>query len=233
MGKLAIRRILLRLSPINFDGQTGNQESSVLDNTWIPFIDTYYFVQQYSDTDEGERLIDAQTWSNTEYVSTTMNGDETVFGVNFVDGRIKGYPKYDPMSGAPFKLFARYVRGNTNVGINDFVDNGDVTVTDQATGLMRMKADDGPFNWEEALSYAENLTLAGYSDWRVPNAKELQSIVDYTRSPDTTNSPAIDTTIFSTTLLAWTSSCDGSYLTNYPHLALNQTLLSRGFLTRV
>ena len=33
-------------------------------------------------------------------------------------------------------------------------------------------------NWEDALSYAENLELAGYSDWRLPNAKELQSIVE-------------------------------------------------------
>ncbi|WP_058485020.1 Lcl C-terminal domain-containing protein [Defluviitalea phaphyphila] len=45
--------------------------------------------------------------------------------------------------------------------------------------------------WEEALAYAENLELAGYTDWRLPNAKELQSIVDYTRSPGTTDSAAI------------------------------------------
>jgi hypothetical protein len=53
-------------------------------------------------------------------------------------------------------------------------------------------------NWEDALNYAEDMKLAGYSDWRLPNAKELQSIVDYTRSPDTTDSAAIDT-MFKTT----------------------------------
>ena len=32
----------------------------------------------------------------------------------------------------------------------------------------------------------------GHGDWRLPSAKELQSIVDYRRSPDTTRSAAID-----------------------------------------
>jgi len=57
-----------------------------------PFIDTLYFPFEYGDTDNDERVIDAQYWSGTEYVSETMNGDDTVFGVNFADGRIKGYP---------------------------------------------------------------------------------------------------------------------------------------------
>ncbi len=47
-------------------------------------------------------------------------------------------------------------------------------------------------NWSDALQYAENAKYAGYSDWRLPDTKELESIVDYTRSPATSNSAAID-----------------------------------------
>ena len=36
------------------------------------------------------------------------------------------------------------------------------------------------------------MDYAGHSDWRLPTAKELQSLVDYSRSPDHTDSPAID-----------------------------------------
>ncbi len=79
--------------------------------------------------------------------------------------------------------------------------NGDGTVTDQATSLMWMQSDSlTNYNWQEALEYAEQLEYAGYDDWRLPNIKELQSIVDYTRSPDTHNSAAIDP-IFNTTAI--------------------------------
>lgn len=163
------------------------------------FIDVDYFNQPLGDVSIGEREIDAQTWSSTEYVGLTMNGDETVFGVNFVDGRIKGYPKYQKSTGNANTMYFRMVRGNTEYGQNNFIDNGDSTVSDLATGLMWQQADDATGrDWEEALAYAESLELASYSDWRLPNAKELQSIVDYSRSPQTTNSPAINP-IFETT----------------------------------
>lgn len=35
-------------------------------------------------------------------------------------------------------------------------------------------------------------TFLGHSDWRLPNAKELQSLVDYTRAPAVTQSATID-----------------------------------------
>ena len=174
-------------SLIQFTGVNGGSpESSIL------FINDAYFLQPWGDTEAGERYIDAQTWSSTQYVGTTMNHNETVFGVNFVDGRIKGYPMNKPGSSIPNEMYFRLVRGNSSYGINDFVDNGDGTVSDLATGLMWQQADDGiARNWEEALAYAESLEHAGYGDWRLPNAKELHSIVDYSRAPDVTGSPAI------------------------------------------
>lgn len=76
---------------------------------------------------------------------------------------------------------------------------------------MWQKADDGiSRDWETALSYAENLNLDNYTDWRLPNAKELQSLVDYTRSPQTTNSPAINT-IFDTTSILDPNGNSGQY----------------------
>lgn len=157
-----------------------------------PFIDTNYFTQPLGDTNQGEREIDAQVWSSTEFVGKTMKNDDTVFGVNFVDGRIKGYPKYDPRTHEANKMYFRLVRDNDSYGENSFIDNGDGTITDKATGLMWQKADSQKgLNWQDALQYSENLSLAGHDDWRVPNAKELQSIVDYTRSPATSNSATI------------------------------------------
>lgn len=173
----------------------------------IPYIDNNFFDFEYGDIDAGERLIDVQEWSSTRYVGTTMNGDPTAFGVNFADGRIKGYPI--SIQGQPHSLFARYVRGPTNYSINQFVDNSDGTVTDVATGLMWVGNDSGlTLNWEDALRYAETNTTAGHTDWRLPDAKELQSIVDYTRAPLITGTAAIDTNFFNVTTnesYFWTS----------------------------
>ena len=180
-------------SLILFSGQVKGEKAIEM------FIDTEYFNQPLGDVNANEREIDAQTWSATEYVGKTMNADATVFGVNFVDGRIKGYPKNNPRTKNKNKMYFRMVRGNTAYGENNFIDNNDGTISDLATGLMWQKADDGiGKDWETSLSYAENLELASHSDWRLPNAKELQSIVDYSSSIQTTNSPAIDP-IFETT----------------------------------
>ena len=199
---------LIDFNGLDPSGYNGSNTSSL-----VPFIDTDYFDFGYGDTSAGERIIDAQFASSTQYVSTTMGGAETMFGVNFADGRIKGYPT-GPMPGqSEGKLYyVLYVRGNTEYGDNDFTDNGDPStgsgqagaITDNATGLMWSQDDSNSgLNWEQALAYVEaqnDANYLGYSNWRLPNAKELQSIVDYSRSPDTTNSAAIDP-VFNTTTI--------------------------------
>ena len=191
-------------SLIDFRGGCGR---TVAQST--PYIDTRYFDFVFGDETKGERIIDAQYWSATEYLGKTMRNNATTFGVNFADGRIKGYPNKLIMQRGAGHQFVRYVRGNPKYGINDFADNGDGTVTDRATGLTWMKADsDKPMNWQAALKYAEELKLAGKDDWRLPNAKEMQSIVDYTRAPEPTDpkakkGPAIDPIFTMTNPEAW------------------------------
>ena len=108
-----------------------------------PFIDDV-FDFEYGDTGSGERIIDSQFATNNKYVSTTMEGADTMFGVNFADGRIKGYPTGPLPRQSEGKLFfVLYVRGNKDYGINDFFDNGNGTITDNATGLTWKQNDSG------------------------------------------------------------------------------------------
>jgi len=59
---------------------------------------------------------------------------------------------------------------------------GNNTVVDQGTGLEWQKSDDAtPRNWQNALAYCENLSLDSKTDWRLPNIRELKSIVDVNR----------------------------------------------------
>ncbi len=64
--------------------------------------------------------------------------------------------------------------------------------TDNVTGLMWQKDMGEKMTWSEAHEMVQSFNLAGYDDWRIPNAKELQSIVDYTRAPDVTGTAAIN-----------------------------------------
>src|SRR4030066_830195 len=141
-------------SLIMFSGAEASPDATSTDGL-VPFIDTNYFNFAFGDLSAGERIIDAQFATSTIYVSTTMTGDRTMFGVNFAEGRINGYPA-DQTIGK--KYYVLYVRDNTAYGINEYVDNGDGTITGNATGLMWMKNDNGAaVSWENALSYAEGL----------------------------------------------------------------------------
>lgn len=97
-----------------------------------------------------------------------------------------------------------------------FIDLSDGTVKDTHTGLVWMRCAIGSswsgsectgsgmtFFWDDALKLASDYDYADSSDWRVPNIKELNSIVELS-----CGSPAINMTIFPDAAGAefWTSS---------------------------
>lgn len=96
-----------------------------------------------------------------------------------------------------------------------FTDHGNGTVTDTLTGLMWAKCLAGRSgatcltgtqssgNWQAALTLADGSTLAGYTDWRLPNIKELSSIVE-----QRCVNPAINLAVFPNTPnpLTWSAS---------------------------
>lgn len=84
-------------------------------------------------------------------------------------------------------------RSNVNITKPDslYTDHDNGTVTDNSTGLMWQKCPVGLVgsdclmgnlersSWQAALAIANNNTHAGYSDWRLPNIKELISLKDF------------------------------------------------------
>ena len=57
--------------------------------------------------------------------------------------------------------------------------------SDSATGLVWQDDSEAKTNnedWNKAKSYCENLTLGGYSDWRLPNIYELTTLLDNTKA---------------------------------------------------
>ena len=103
-----------------------------------------------------------------------------------------------------------------------YSDNGDGTVTDPATGLMWMRCSMGQtwtgvtcdgiadtYTWDVASTLPITTSFAGQSDWRLPNMRELQTIVDRAKF-----NPAVDSAAFPNTPASsfWSS-------TTYPDIS--------------
>lgn len=89
--------------------------------------------------------------------------------------------------------------------------NGDDVVIDLATGLMWPADGSGEgcafgntATWDNSIIYLNGLDFAGFTDWRLPNFRELSSIIDYGHYD-----PIFDVTLFPNTLLDyyWSSTC--------------------------
>jgi hypothetical protein len=150
------------------------------------------------------------TQSSIYWSSTTDWFTSGAWGVLFDGGDVYGSIQYN-------YNYVRCVRGNSSA--STFTDNGDDTVTDQKTRLVwQQETSSSPMTWETALTYCEDLTLASQSDWRLPNIKELGSIVDRSQS-----SPAIDTTAFPWTQSSgyWSSTPGAGYGSSAWHVGFS------------
>ncbi|MGD1823672.1 MAG: DUF1566 domain-containing protein [Pleomorphochaeta sp.] len=182
-----------------------------------PYIDTDYFDFFYDEA----KPYTGSYWTSTVCKMPAENDYEEMeknYGFNWADGHLKSYADGYNIDGSEsdysIPAGVRAVRGEENVyGVNDFQDNEDYTISDNATGLMWTQVDSGYLNddgsfrnstddnfglgrdWVDTLSWVEDMndiSLFGYNDWRLPNIKELQSIVEYEK----TELPATDPDFF-------------------------------------
>ena len=79
-------------------------------------------------------------------------------------------------------------KGVAVAGSRFTVDGTGFCVTDNLTGLMWIRTPDSTLRiWQDAMTYANGFTnFCGYSDWRLPNKKELISLINYGQANTTT-----------------------------------------------
>lgn len=144
-------------------------------------------------------------WSSTLHAQ----GTDGAWIVNMWDGVVRGYvtSHYDgyvwPVRGEVTSQPAPIWKTGKTVGyyagddgylqrgvawpVPRFTDNKDGTITDNLTGLMWTQdanlANDQK-TWQASLDYVAGMNTGmypnyGYTDWRLPNRKELRSLTDY------------------------------------------------------
>lgn len=215
----------------NLDGELNPEDISLC----VPYIDSDYFDFFYDEN----RPYTGSYWTSSVTEIPAENEYEEMeknYGFNWADGHLKsygdGYYLDGSSSGSSIPAGVRAVRGEEGIyGVNDFVDNSDGTITDQATGFMWSQQDSGAVNsdgtirseddenyglgrtWVDTLAWVQEMNAVnylGYSDWRLPDAKELQSIIQYGIS----ELPANDVEYFDLSRLdcyMWTSTTSGDF----------------------
>jgi hypothetical protein len=115
----------------------------------------------------------------------TADDQESIQAAQGKGAAKKLVPAYVPKTGATIS-YAPGDDGDLQKGLPwpepRFIDNGDGTVTDKLTTLiwtLNAQAIPGQMDWYTALQACNDFVFAGYDDWRMPNVREMYSLVDY------------------------------------------------------
>jgi hypothetical protein len=113
----------------------------------------------------------------------------------------EGYSRNSILDGFLFSeefsiLCKEYNIEPVTASFHHYTNNGDDTVRDNITGLIWQDSgfvadENQKRTLEDGKEYCNNLSLANYNDWRLPNVDELIQITDKDRY-----NPAIDTSVF-------------------------------------
>lgn len=126
-------------------------------------------------------------WSSTQDPATPANyytlGYYNSGGslVNFFTDSLSG-------SGSNDVVCVRGSMSVISVTANNFVDSGEGYIVDEETGVIWQEGDSGDtMRWNDSIAYCDDLSLAGFTDWRLPTINEAITYVDYS-SPTLVNS---------------------------------------------
>ena len=97
---------------------------------------------------------------------------------------------------------------------------GDVIVIDRAEGKIWVQDwtsaggnNGAQLTWANAIAWANGLTFAGWSDWHIPNAKELADLVDYSQVVSRINPAVFSNIIVIKGSVYWSSTTDADLTT--------------------
>jgi formylglycine-generating enzyme required for sulfatase activity len=189
-------------------------------------------------------LCFTKTLAGYWWTCEVQSGDASKVWVVNAGGGIGAHPKSETVSAGGIKKFhARAVRNLLSAEFTaaHFSDNDNETIADNYTGLIWQKIQPAStMTWEEALAYADGMTLAGKSDWRLPNIRELQSLNDVQLSRPSFNKAFFtnmgsgnywsSTTLQNTAARAWDINIDYGIVSYNDKTLKQNVLLVRGGL---